>query len=131
MGAVLGRIVNDYESLIEIFRQRAEELAISREGIDDLSGCAPGLAGKILGHRQAKKLGPATLKPFLQVLGLKLLVIEDDHETSLTLSIREPVQSSRQRMNNTARLSAKLLPAPEPTLKVIHNPPRIRGGKYA
>ena len=34
MGAVLGRICNDYESLIEICRQRADELAISREGID-------------------------------------------------------------------------------------------------
>ena len=131
MGAVLGRIVNDYESLIEVCRQRAAELAISREGIDVLSGCAPGFAGKILGHRQAKKLGPTTLKPILQALGLKLLVIEDDHETSLTLSIREPVHSSQQRMNNTARLSAKLLPAPGPTLKVVHNPRRIRGGKYA
>jgi hypothetical protein len=49
-------------------------------------------------------------------LGLKLLVIEDDHETSLTLSIREPVQSSQQRMNNTARLTPKLLPPPAPTI---------------
>jgi hypothetical protein len=54
MGAALGRIINDYESLIEVCRQRAEELAISRQGIDVLSGCAPGLAGKILGHRQTK-----------------------------------------------------------------------------
>jgi hypothetical protein len=52
------------------------------EGIDGLAGCAPGLAGKILGHRQTKKLGPTTLKPILQVLGLKLLVIEDDREAS-------------------------------------------------
>ena len=82
MGALLGRVINDYESLIEVCRQRADELALSREGIDVLSGCAPGLAGKILGHRQIKKLGPTTLKPILQVLGLKLLVIEEDREAS-------------------------------------------------
>jgi hypothetical protein len=109
MGAVLGRIVNDYESLIEVCRQRADELALSREGIDELSGCAPGFAGKVLGHRQAKKLGPSTLKPILQVLGLRLMVIEDDREASLTLSIREPVKSSQQRFNNVSRLTPKLL----------------------
>jgi hypothetical protein len=128
MGAVLGRVINDYESLIEICRQRADELALSREGIDGLAQVAPGLAGKILGHRQIKKLGPTTLKPILQVLGLKLLVIEDDREASLTLSIREPVQSSQQRMNNTARLTPKLLPPPGPT--IVHDRAR-RGGKYA
>jgi hypothetical protein len=125
MGAVLGRIVNDYESLIEVCPQRADELAISREGIDVLSGCAPGLAGKILGHRQVKKLGPTTLKPILQALGLKLLVIEDDRETALTLAVREPVQSSQQRMNNTARLTPKLLASP-PALTVV-NGGRKRG----
>jgi hypothetical protein len=116
MGAVLGRIVNDYESLIEVCRQRAAELELSREGIDVLSGCAPGLAGKILGHRQIKKLGPTTLKPVLQVLGLKLLVIEDDREASLTLSIREPVKSSQQRFGNVSRLTPKLLASPSLTV---------------
>jgi len=124
MGAVLGRIINDYESLIEVCRQRADELAISRECIDGLSGCAPGLAGKILGHRQAKKLGPTTLKPILQVLGLRLLAIEDDRETALTLAVREPVQSSQQRFNNVSRLTPKLLaaapqPAGVPSLTIV------------
>jgi hypothetical protein len=120
-----------YESLIEVCRQRAAELAISREGIDVLSGCAPGLAGKILGHRQVKKLGPTTLKPMLQVLGLKLLVIEDDRETSLTLSIREPVQASQQRfgVDGRARYAQKKLPPPEPVLTIVHSG-RMRHSKY-
>jgi hypothetical protein len=126
MGAVLGRVINDYESLIEICRQRADELAISREGIDLLSGCAPGFAGKVLGHRQAKKLGPSTLKPMLQVLGLKLLVLEDDREAALTLSIREPVKTSQQRFGNTSRLTPKLLEAPQrpagpPSLSIVRS----------
>jgi hypothetical protein len=129
MGAVLGRVVDDYESLIEVCRQRADELAISREGIDGLSGCAPGFAGKVLGHRQRKKLGPETLKPILQVLGLKLLIIEDDRETALTLAIREPVQTSQQRMNNTARLTPKLLGGP-PTLTIVHDRQKRGVTKY-
>jgi hypothetical protein len=135
MGAVLGRIVNDYEGLIEVCRQRAAELELSREGIDLLSGCAPGLAGKILGHRQAKKLGPTTLKPILQALGLRLLVIEDDHETALTLAVREPVQSRQQRFGNVSRLTPKLLPpsprpAGPPDLKIVSNRQKRGVTKY-
>jgi hypothetical protein len=125
MGAVLGRIVNDYQGLIEICRQRADELAISREGIDVLSGCAPGLAGKILGHRQTKKLGPLTLGPMLQVLGLKLLIIEDDAATARTLGRRTPVQKNQQRFDNVSRLTPKLLASP-PALTIV-NGARKRG----
>ena len=113
MGAVLGRIVNDYHGLIEICRQRAEELAISRSGIDDLSGLPNGFAGKALGDRQRKGLGPLTLGPMLQVLGLKLLIIEDDAAAQRTLARRTPVQSNQQRFGNVSRLTPKLLTAPQ------------------
>jgi hypothetical protein len=110
MGAVLGRIVNDYDGLIEICRQRAEELAISREGIDDLSGLADGLAGKLLGKRRRKNMGPTSLGPMLQALGLRLLIIEDEAATARTLALRTPVQSNQQRFGNVCRISKTLLP---------------------
>jgi hypothetical protein len=118
MSATLGRIVNDYQGLIEICRQRAKELAISRSGIDDLSGLPNGFAGKALGARQRKGLGPQTLGPLLQVLGLKLLIIEDDAATARTLGIRTPVQANQQRFNNVSRLTPKLLGGP-PTLTIV------------
>jgi hypothetical protein len=138
MGAVLGRIVNDYDGLIEICRQRAEELAISREGIDDLSGLADGLAGKILGKRQRKNIGPTSLGPMLQVLGLRLLIIEDEAATARTLAIRTPVQSNQQRFGNVCRISKTLLPPPSipgpPTPPVSRAHLRVvqskRRGKY-
>ena len=131
MGAVLGRIVNDYQGLIEVCRQRAEELAISRSGIDDLGFLPNGFAGKALGRGQAKKMGPLTLGPMLQVLGLKLLIIEDDAATARTLALREPVQASQQRfgVDGRSRYAQKQLPAPKPVLKIVHSG-RMRYSKY-
>jgi hypothetical protein len=57
MVAILGRIVSDYAGLVEICRQRAVELEISRCGIDSISGLAEGQAGKILGRKQKKEDG--------------------------------------------------------------------------
>jgi hypothetical protein len=135
MGAVLGRIVNDYEGLMEVCRQRAAELEISRLGIDELSGLPTGFAGKILGHRQAKRLGPKTLGPLMQVLGLKLLVIEDESTTARTLARREPVTNCQQRFNNVSRLTPKLLPPPSkkvspPILRVVPQIKRRGVTKY-
>jgi hypothetical protein len=124
MGAVLGRIVNDYQGLIEVCRQRAEELAISRSGIDDLGFLPNGFAGKALGRGQAKKMGPLTLGPMLQVLGLKLLIIEDEAATQRTLALRTPVQANQQRFGNVSRLTPKL--PPPPSLTVV-NGGRKRG----
>jgi hypothetical protein len=106
---------------------------LAKASLDCRAACRAWL-GKILGHRQVKKLGPETLKPILQVLGLKLLVIEDDRETALTLSIREPVKSSQQRFGNVSRLTPKLLPAPrqakgQPSLSIVRNQQK-RGTKW-
>jgi hypothetical protein len=86
MGANLGRVINDYEGLAEICRQRAAELEITRGGIDDLSDLPNGFARKVLGSRQRKKMGPLTLGPMLPVLGLKMLIIEDEASTVRTLA---------------------------------------------
>ena len=135
MGAVLGRIVNDYQGLIEVCRQRAAELAISRSGIDEVSGLPNGMAGKILGDRQVKKIGPLTLGPLLQTLGLKMLIIEDDDATAKTLARRTPVQANQQRFGNVSRLAPALLPAPQPpagrsSLTIVHDRQKRGVTKY-
>jgi hypothetical protein len=77
----------------------------------------------------------------LGVLGLKILLIEDDAATARTLALRTPVDRSNQRFGNVCRISAKLLPKPsqpdspvkEPAsrahLRVIQG--KRRGGKYS
>jgi hypothetical protein len=113
MGAVLGRIVNDYQGLVEVCRQRAEELEISRLEIDQLSGLAVGHAGKILGKGETKRMGPVSLGPMLEVLGLRMLIIEDAAATQRTLARRSPVNAMQQRFNNKCNGKAPVVMAIE------------------
>jgi hypothetical protein len=79
---------------------------------------------------------PTALENMLGVLGLKILLIEDEAAAARTLARREPVDSANQRFGNTCRLSAKLLPPPSrpaaspPVLTVVPAKRSARGGKY-
>jgi hypothetical protein len=147
-GATLGRVITDYRTLVETCRARADELEISRLEIDRLGGLPTGYAGKLLGKdggepgRRHKKMWPVALESMLGVLGLKILLIEDDAATARTLALRTPVDRANQRFGNVCRISAKLLPKPlqpaspvkEPAsrahLRVVQNKQR-RGSKRA
>jgi hypothetical protein len=116
--ANLGRLITDYRTLVETCRARADELELSRLEIDQLGGLPTGYAGKLLGKdggapgRKHKKMWPVALESMLGVLGLKILLIEDDAATARTLALRTPVQNHQQRFANVCRISAKLLPKP-------------------
>jgi hypothetical protein len=101
-----------------------------------LADCRPGMPGKLLGKdvgagRRPK--WPVALESMLGVLGLKILLIEDDADTARTLALRTPVESNQQRFENASRISAKLLPPPSqlaspPILTVVSS--KRRGSKY-
>ena len=141
MGAELGRLITDYRGLVEACRARADELAISRLEIDRLGGLPVGYAGKLLGKdgalpgKEHKKMWPRSLELMLGVLGLKILLIEDNVATARTLALRTPVDRANQRFGNVCRLSAKLLPPPSkkaspPTLRVVPQTKRRGVTKY-
>jgi hypothetical protein len=115
----IARPIAGYRGFVEICRQRAEELAISRLEIDRLAGLPSGYSSKLLGRDGAgpkkKRLWPIGMEALLGVLGLQILVIEDPAATARTLALREPVDTRQQRIGNVCRLSAKLLPAPQPS----------------
>jgi hypothetical protein len=143
MGATLGRTITDYRTLVETCRARAVELGLSRAEIDRLSGLPSGYAGKLLGKaavddvsyprkKRTKKMLPVSLEVMLGVLGLKILLIEDDVATARTLALRVPVESSQQRFDNISRISARLLappsqPAPQPPVLSIVGGRQKRG----
>jgi hypothetical protein len=97
--ANLGRLISDYGGLLEAFRERAQELEISRKGIDEIAGWADGYAGKLLTGAAAKRrkiIGPLSLELMLGVLGLKILLIEDDAATARTIALRTPVSRNQR-----------------------------------
>jgi hypothetical protein len=148
MSAALGRLIGDYGSMVEVCRQRAEELEISRSEIDRLSGLPDGYSSKILGkgYRKPKRMWPIGLEAMLGVLGLKILLLEDEAATARTLAQRDPVDRSNQRFGNRCNSKPSLKiessveipmmiaappknePAPHAHLRVIQD--RRRGSKW-
>jgi len=70
--------ITDYDSLIRLLRNRADELELSRETINHIAHLPDGLAGKILGLRHVKRIGMQTLGPLLDALGLKLIAVPNE-----------------------------------------------------
>lgn len=69
--------IHDYDALHGALRARADELQVSRLTIDNVAGLASGYCGKLLGAAMVKKIGPVSLGPILRVLGVKLVMVED------------------------------------------------------
>jgi hypothetical protein len=139
MGATLGRVFSDYQTLVETCRARADELAISRLELDRLAGLPSGYSGKLLGKdgagKKQKRMWPIGLEAMLGTLGLRILLIEDEAATARTLALRTPVDRANQRFGNVCRISAKLLPPPSqpaspPPLTIVASAKTRRGSKY-
>lgn len=71
------RVVRDYDDLHDGLRARAEELKLSRETIDVLTGLPDRYCSKILAPVPIKALGRVSLGPMLQAMGLMILLCED------------------------------------------------------
>jgi hypothetical protein len=118
--ARLGQAITTYRILVETFRQRADELELSRSEIDRIAGLPSGYAGKILSVGAAKKpkrMGLISLENMLATLGLKIILIEDEAATARTLALREPVDRAQQRFCNVSRLTAAPALPPSEQLK--------------
>lgn len=74
--AVLAEVYR-YTDLIDAMRARQNQLGISIETIEEISGLSKGLPAKILGPSGIKNLGPMSFGVMLETLGLKLLVVPD------------------------------------------------------
>jgi hypothetical protein len=106
--ARLGRAIGDYRTLVETFRQRANELELSRAELDRLAGFSNGYSGQLLSPGKAKTpkhMGPMSLENMLATLGLKIVLIEDEAATAHTLARRVPVDHSQQRFGNVSRIT--------------------------
>jgi hypothetical protein len=70
-------VVNDYAGFMAALRTRADELDVSRETLDAVSGLQNGYCAKLLAPVPIRAIGPTSLGPLLQALGLAIIVVED------------------------------------------------------
>src|SRR5260370_18035116 len=71
----------DYDQLIDALKCRLWSLGTTMEAVDDLAGLPLRYTSKIFAEKKLKGVGRISLGPILTVLGVKLLVAEDDPET--------------------------------------------------
>lgn len=70
-------VVREYGELVAALRDRAEELDVARETLDEVTGLQTGYCAKLLAPVPVRSIGPASLGPLLQALGVALIVVED------------------------------------------------------
>jgi hypothetical protein len=75
-------------------------MQVSRTELDFLAGLPDGFAGKCLSAKPVKNMGPKTLGPVLESLGLILLLVEDPAARDKTLARRTPFQAHNRRPDN-------------------------------
>jgi hypothetical protein len=73
---ILGEF-SDYDQLITALRQRAAELNLSGETIDEVSGLPSRYSAKLLGPQQIRRLGASSLGCFLGALAVRGMLVED------------------------------------------------------
>lgn len=69
--------ISNYSDLHAALRKRADDMQVSRETLDHLCGLPAGYAGKLLAPNPLKLVGPTSLGTLLEVMGCKLLLVED------------------------------------------------------
>jgi hypothetical protein len=97
---VFMRLCSDYVDVINALRDRTDELQLSREAIDSIAGLSDGYAAKLLSGSPSKVLGPISMGPTLETLGLRLMLVEDTAATARTIARRTPVVSTHRRLGN-------------------------------
>jgi hypothetical protein len=75
-GRVLAKVA-DYDGLWSAIRERVDEMEITREELNSQAQMQDGYAGKLLGPKQVKRFGIASLGKTLGAIGCRLLLVED------------------------------------------------------
>jgi hypothetical protein len=70
-------VVRDHDELHAALAARADELRVTRETLDAVSGLQSGYSAKLLAPFPSKKLNRVSLGAMLGTLGLMLIVVED------------------------------------------------------
>jgi hypothetical protein len=70
-------IVKSYGELVTALRARSDELQVTRETLDHITGLQNGYAAKLLAPVPIRMLGRISLGPMLAALGMSIVLVED------------------------------------------------------
>lgn len=71
------RLINSMPELVQALRDRRDELNVSHEVLDSISGLQSGYVSKLLAPRPIKNLGVMSFGALLGAMGLAVIVVED------------------------------------------------------
>jgi hypothetical protein len=100
----------EYAAMQEFFRQRADELGLSRTTIDRLANFTPGLASKFLSPTPIKRIGHEHIGPLCAALAVAWIPVEDA-QSRAELNRRIGNGSIEKRNGNLAMHAALSVPA--------------------
>jgi hypothetical protein len=98
---------HDLLDLHHACRQRADQLNVSRQTIDEVAGLTPGHASKLLASAPSRHLGPISLGLILRALGLKLVVVDDPEALAAVRDRLTPRNAKQVRYRRSVSLAAQ------------------------
>lgn len=95
-GKVLGQWTS-IDDLVQIMRKRADDLNVTRLGIDEGAGLPSGYAGKVLSPKGSRSMGVRTMELMIVALGMTMVAVENAEATQ-----RYANRLERRKCNNHA-----------------------------
>lgn len=135
--------IRSMPELIQALRARRDELQLTHETIDAVSGLQPGYTSKLLAPKPIKNLGPMSFEMLLGALGVAVVVVEDPEQiarvsrqwTKRRAPLRKPLALPPPSISASISASIAQEIQVTPALqRLLHNPEwmkeiGIKGGK--
>jgi hypothetical protein len=98
--------INSYDDLIAVARARMDQLEITFETLDAISGVQPGYSAKLLCPGHCKTFGPISFCAVMGALSMKLIAVEDLEALSRVRSRLVKRKYRRNRLAESAQRPA-------------------------
>ncbi|MGY4371119.1 hypothetical protein ACVW1A_007184 [Bradyrhizobium sp. LB1.3] len=117
------RMIADREQLLQVVRDRRDELNISHETLDAITGLQGGYVSKLLADPPMRGFGEMSLQALLDALGMRIafaVIMEDPEQAARVRGRWRP----RKRRPTNGKAAAPG-PPPETTLWCVASDPQI------
>lgn len=99
------RMITSMPELVQALRDRRDQLNVSHETLDSISGLQSGYVSKLLAPTPIKNLGVMSFGSLLGALGLAVIVIEDPQAVARVRHLWQPRKRPQKLENRGALIS--------------------------